>query len=68
MLRNVRPKIRIFGLVELRDVESKKFLSKSCTKNQNLKHFKFWIIPIPSKEISITLGTLDDVGIFKQPS
>ena len=66
MLRNVRPKIRIFGLVELTDIESKKFLSKSCTKNQNLKHLKFWIIP--SKEISIALGTLDDVGIFKQPS
>ena len=65
-----RPKIRIFDLEGLRDVESKNILSKSCTNNENLKLLKakFFQLMIARKEISIILPTLGAVGIFFQPS
>ena len=51
-----RPKIRIFDLEELRNVESKNILSKSWRNNKNLKLLiaKFFHLMILRKEISIT--------------
>ena len=60
MGKTLRQKNRIFDLVGLGDIVSKKFLSKSLRKNQNLQLLKAKLIhlTILIKEISIMLGEL----------